>query len=170
MLPLWYSLKEVIKVPELADGATSKGMLKAGEFYHLLPLTCWRQTGRGKVSQWETLSTPQSFFLKTWRPFIHPNHSLVCVWRSCLLKVAMDSSQCSKSSSKSLVKQEALRDTYPILPLLNCKWYSVWPESDTSTKSCLKLLRTPCPGAQDPDLGLFWSFLLNASCLALKPH
>lgn len=38
MLPLWYSLKEVIKVPELADGATSQGMLKAGEFLPLFTI------------------------------------------------------------------------------------------------------------------------------------
>lgn len=98
--------RKSLKCQSWQTGQRVKECWRQGIFYHFLPLTCWRQTGRGKVSQWETLSAPQSFLPKTWRPFVHPNHSYVCIWRSCLLKVAMDSSQCSKSSSKSLVKQE----------------------------------------------------------------
>lgn len=169
VLPLWYSLKEVVKVPEAGRrGNESRNVEGRGEFYHFLPLAHWRQTGRGKVSRWETLSAPQSFFLKTWRPFTHPNHSHVCGWRSCMLKAYN-----GLLPVFQIFQQESCKTRS--VPSCHC-WTVNGTQCDLSPTPYPNLtwnkLELPVPERKTQIWGCFglFSSFLSTSCVTLKPH
>lgn len=77
VLPLWHSLMEVIKAPELADRATSQGMSKADTLTD-------RRTDRKKVSQWKNTSCFLSFFQITFPEHMETFHILENYSSACV--------------------------------------------------------------------------------------